>query len=1097
MHPSETAVRRGLRALSLPPALLVLLVSGHSFAQQVGDYASHASAGRSVVITGASGERLRITPYGDYITRVQAARNGEDFYADDRYDMVERHDWDGALTVVDGGTALEVSTAAADGVLISVAKQPLRLSFALKGQGTPLLAEQGGVSWSGNTITESFAPTTDEHFAGLGHEAYGRIARLDRRGTALTVSRGNEGACVVPFYLSSRGYGVFLNTTFTHTVNLGQNNTYSLAINGEGYGGQMDYFFIAGPDVAQVVDRYTQLTGRPRLPQRSLFGLLLSDKSDPNNNGEEWWKTAITNHRNAGFAFDHQVNDNAWRASNEATSGQMNSWFEFRDDRYPDPAEYKRWTDANGVTVTLDLNRPGIPLNPSWNNAYSIPGTTDCPDFTNPAAVEWIWNLFFEHALDPALGYPGDAIWLDEFDYPDHAHSTTLFSGKRWAEESINYHLNLLKACVHEGWDPVIGEAKRPYFWSRGITAGAQRWGHYWTGDLDGNWEDMASQVKAMQSAGISGFPYFNHDAGAHFTPTVNEDNLYRQWDMGFGSFTPIWKPHGPGHRRWPLQRNATCQDTARTYITHRYQMIPYIYSYAHLAQQTGMPMARPMFFEHQTDATAWDRDMQYFWGRELLVAPNCSDGNNTVSVWLPSGDWYYFWDDSVHPGDTTENVTAPTGTVPVFVRAGAIFPTAPYATSTFFIPQDELVIHAYTGADGAFTLFEDDGVTERFRTRGELRTTELGYTDQDLVVRIGAAQGTYSGAPTSRSYQVVYHGLSGLQDMYVNGAGIASFDSESSVPDQEDGTVWDAASGLLSVYVAPRPVDGAVWISSSPTATGLGGTGGAGGTGGTIDTGGTAGAVDTGGAGGTGGTAGTGGSVGGGGSGGATDTGGGVLTGGDAGTPGTGGLAAGGVSGSGGDLTTGGAPVTGGGSATGGVVATGGAIDPGTGGSGATCSPGLTLCGALCVDLATDPAHCGRCEALCVAPQVCSAAACAASCPAGQTQCGQACVALDTHVLNCGTCGHACLSGQVCTAGQCMGTPTGGDVSLPATADGSGSDDSGCGCAVPASRPALGGLPSALLGLSLLVRRRRRRGLAERTPRAAFARTSPARPRA
>lgn len=535
MHPSNTAARRGFRTISLAPALLVLLVSGHSLAQQIGDYASHATAGRSVVITGDSGERIRITPYGEHITRVQAVRSGEDFYADDRYEMVERHDWDGTLTVVDGGSTLEVSTAAADGVLISVAKQPIRLSFALGGQGTPLLAEQGGVSWSGNTITESFAPAADEHFAGLGHEAYGRIARLDRRGTSLTVSRGNEGACVVPFYLSSRGYGVFLNTTFTHTVNLGQNNTYSLGINGEGYGGQMDYFFIAGPDVAQVVDRYTQLTGRPRLPQRSIFGLHLSDKSDPNNNGEDWWKTAITNHRNAGFAFDHQVNDNAWRASNEATSGQMNSWFEFRDDRYPDPAEYKQWTDENGVTVTLDLNRPGIPLNPSWNNSYSIPGTTDCPDFTNPAAVEWIWSLFFDQALDPALGYPGDAIWLDEFDYPDHAHSTTLHSGKRWAEESINYHLNLLKACVQEGWDPAIGEAKRPYFWSRGITAGAQRWGHHWTGDLDGNWEDMASQVKAMQSAGISGFPYFNHDAGAHFTPTVNEDNLYRQWDMGFG----------------------------------------------------------------------------------------------------------------------------------------------------------------------------------------------------------------------------------------------------------------------------------------------------------------------------------------------------------------------------------------------------------------------------------------------------------------------------------------------------------------------------------------------------------------------------------
>ena len=148
----------------------------------------------------------------------------------------------------------------------------------------------------------------------------------------------------------------------------------------------MDYFFIAGPALTQVIDRYTQLTGRPRLPQKSLFGLLLSDKSDPDNAGETWWKQMITDHRNAGFAFDHQVNDNAWRASNEAVSGQQNSWFEFRKDKYPDPAEYKRWCDTNGVTVTLDLNRPGIPLNPSWMTQYSMPGTTGCPDFTNPAA---------------------------------------------------------------------------------------------------------------------------------------------------------------------------------------------------------------------------------------------------------------------------------------------------------------------------------------------------------------------------------------------------------------------------------------------------------------------------------------------------------------------------------------------------------------------------------------------------------------------------------------------------------------------------------------------------------------------------------------
>jgi MYXO-CTERM domain-containing protein len=928
MNPKGTRSCGGMTATMRGSVLLVLLWTSQASAQtQVGNYASHAASGRSVVITGATGESLRVTPYGDYIVRVQAAKKGESFYADDRYEIVERHDWDGALDVVDGDSSLTLSTQAVDGVSIAIAKQPMRLAFSLKNQGTALLGEGNGVIWSGNTMTESFSPpAADEHFAGLCHEAYGRIAKLDRRGTSLTVKSGNEGACLVPFYLSSKGYGVLLNTTFTHTITLAQNNAYSLSINGEGYGGQMDYFFIAGPALTQVVDRYTQLTGRPRMPQRSLFGLLLSDKSDPNNNGEPWWKDAITKHRDAGFAFDHQVNDNAWRASNEATSGQKNSWFEFRKDRYPDPAEYKQWCDQNGVTVTLDLNRPGIPLNPSWRNEYSIPGTTDCPDFTNPATRKWIWDLFFTKAFDPALKYPGDAVWLDEFDYPDHAHSTTLASGKRWAEESINYHLSLQKACVKEGWDPAIGEAKRPYFWSRGITAGAQRWGSYWSGDIDGNWSDMAYQVRAMQSAGISGFPYFNHDAGGHLNVTVNEDNLYRQWDMGFGSFTPIWKPHGPSHKRWPLQRNSTCQATAKTFITTRYQMIPYIYSYAHIAQATGIPMARPMFLEDQNNATAWQKDLQYLWGNEMLVAPNCSDGGNNVSVWLQKGNWYYFWDDKQYAGDSTQSISAATGVVPAFVKAGALIPMAPFAKSTFFIPKDNLLVHAYTGADGSFQLYEDDGVTEKFRTKNELRKTELRFAQQDLGVEIGAAQGTFSGAPATRSYQIVYHGLSATAALCLGTTAIPAYASATEVPANKDGAVWDSAKKLLNVYLAAKPVDSALRISTTCSATGTGGAGGNGGT--------------TGGAGGAGGATGGSGGNSSGGASGSGGTGGTTAT-----TAGAGGNASGGTtspgSGGAGGNASGGA---GGGSSGGsGGNASGGAGGSASGGSGGNASGGTT----------------------------------------------------------------------------------------------------------------------------------------------------------
>ncbi len=807
----------GVTGAITAPILYIFLLIGQPDAQ-TGNYTSSETSGRSIVITASSGGNIRITPYGDYMVRVQATKKDEAFYADDRYEMVARHDWDGKLDVVDGDSSVTVSTTAADGISLSIAKTPLRITFSIKNLTGTLLSEKEGITWSGNTVTESFTPTTDEHFAGLGHEAYGRLKKLDRAGTSLKVSRGNEGACIVPFYLSSRGYGVFLNTTFTHTITLCQSNVYSLAIDGEGYGGQMDYFFIAGPALTQVIDRYTQLTGRPRMPQKSLFGLLLSDKSDPDNNGEAWWKKMITDHRNAGYAFDHQVNDNAWRASNEATSGQKNSWFEFRKDRYPDPAAYKKWCDANGITVTLDLNRPGIPLNPSWKNEYSMPGTTDCPDFTNVATRKWIWQLFFTKAFDPALKYPGDAVWLDEFDYPDQVHSMTLSSGKRWAEEAINYHLDLQKACVQEGWDSAIGEAKRPYFWSRGITAGAQRLGSYWTGDIDGSYADMAYQVRAMQSAGVSGFPYFNHDAGGHATVTENEDNLYRQWDMGFGSFTPVWKPHGPSHKRWPLQRNSTCQTTAKTFITTRYQMLPYIYTYAHSAQATGIPMARPMFLDDQNNATAWQKDLQYMWGKEMLVAPNCADANSNFSVWLPKGKWYFIWDDKQYTGDATQSVNAAIGVVPVFAKEGAIVPMAPFAKSTFFIPKDTLFVHVYTGADGAFQLYEDDGVTEKFRTKNEFRTTDMRFGQNDLGIEIGAAKGSYTGAPSNRTWRIIYHGLSAAASMYLDGAAISSFTKLTDIPANQNGTVWDSDKKLLHVYLTSRTISNPLRIANTPT---------------------------------------------------------------------------------------------------------------------------------------------------------------------------------------------------------------------------------------------------------------------------------------
>ncbi len=263
--------------------------------------------------------------------------------------------------------------------------------------------------------------------------------------------------------------------------------------------------------------------------------------------------------------------------------------------------------------------------------------------------------------------------------------------------------------------------------------------------------------------------------------------------------------------------------------------------------------------------------------------------------------------------------------------------------------------------------------------------------------------------------------------------------------------------------------------------------------------TGGAAGAGGTGGQA-TGGAAGSAGAASGGapGTGGATAAGGTTATGGDTAVGGTtvvgsgGATAAGGnaVVGSGGATAAGGntAEGTGGTNAVGGAATSyGGSTVTGTGGAGQPCAAGLTLCSGVCVNVATDAANCGQCGTVCGSGLVCSSGTCTGACTVGQTQCGLACVDLNSDILNCGQCGTTCLAGQVCANALCTGTATGPDVSVPidsgaagaAGATGSSTDeDSGCGCATPASRPTrLGALLSALLGLALVGRRRRRPG--------------------
>ncbi len=719
---------------------------------------------RAYYVESPEGARtLRIAWYGDTIVRLQTAHDGEPWLPDDHYEMVQAHDWPSDTDVEVTGTHVVISSSQLD---VAIDRKTLAADFYLRGNELPVLSEQAGAHREDNVRVVRFAPNDAERFTGLGHGYFARAASLELTGDVIERNYGSkpieQAPLIVPFYLSSRGYGVFLNSTFPNRFAMNAGGDYSMAIDTHGFDGRMDYFFVGGPQLVDVLDRYTQLTGRPRLPMKAMFGLQLTDKGHDHNSAtpsdELWWKNKITEHRNAGLPLDHVVNDNRWRA---AGGKRCESKIDWDDERYPDPAAWKRWLDSQGLVSTLDFNRCIARFSDGWDPAFNLPPIDNiefadsAPDLTNADFRDWFWRIFYEKSLDPALAYPGDALWIDEFDEQGAAPKDLVLANGRSSAEMRNYWFFLIaKALVADGWDK-SGINQRPFVWVRGMTAGAQRYATLWSGDIKPNDADMAAQVRAMQLAGLAGFPFWGHDAGGFYDwdeQAGPDESLYRRWAMAFGSFAPIWKPHGMGESRWPADRSDVSLVTAQAFSRLRYELMPYLYSAAHEAAEKGLPIARPMLLEYPESDEAWQHDLQYFYGPDLLVVPPAHDAD--TRAWLPAGHWYSIWDGRHYHGDQVLDLRNDYHVMPILARGGAVIPKREYAQSTAFIDKTKLIIDIYTGADGEFRLVEDDDRTEAYR-HGERRITLLRYDDARQELTIEAADGSYTGAPDYRDVSV------------------------------------------------------------------------------------------------------------------------------------------------------------------------------------------------------------------------------------------------------------------------------------------------------------------------------------------------------
>lgn len=318
----------------------------------------------------------------------------------------------------------------------------------------------------------------------------------------------------------------------------------------------------------------------------------------------------------------------------------------------------------------------------------------------------------------------------------------------------------------------------RPWTLNRNGIIGMARWGAWmWSGDTHSRWETLRDQIWIGLNTGLSITPYWGSDTGGFYTTSELNGELYARWFQfsafcgSFRSHGRIWRTRTPwgwglddmgfleGQRDPPLQsemNNPAIEPICRMYANLRYRLLPYTYTICREATDTGMPLMRAMWLHYPDDETARSIPNQYLWGRDIMVAPICEEAQRERDVYLPEGQWYDYWTDELHDGEQTVTRRINLSTMPLYVRAGAIVPFDPVRQYMAQEVDELTTIKVYTGADGEFTMYADDGISQDYLDNRNTTWTRMAWDDdlQQFLMEPDPPQGV-TNAVSDRTFKV------------------------------------------------------------------------------------------------------------------------------------------------------------------------------------------------------------------------------------------------------------------------------------------------------------------------------------------------------
>lgn len=716
--------------------------------------------------------------YSDKVVRVLKSHSTID--AIDKLSMSVIRQPSDIVTLNTNLTTTDAVSVGTDKLSISVSRADGHIEF-YRPDGTRLVGEQpyGTAFTERNHINQydrynlrsTFSLDPSEHIYGMGQI---QDDRLDRRGCTLDLEQWNMRVCI-PYYQSTRGYGLFWDNYSPSTFSDDYVDTYF-----ESTGSEIDYYVLCGDDSQDVMTCMRWLTGEATMLPLWNFGLYQS---------KERYKSAdetmsiIQKYRSLRVPIDCVVQD--WQYW-----GDNNHWnaLEFLNPTFQNYQQMIDTVHANNAHLLISVwanfgsaTKPFAELDRLGRLIHVTSYPTDARVYPYDVWSSTARDIYWRYMYNGLVSKGVDAYWMDstEPDYTRHSDSEMDYlteTGRTWRVMRNSFVLGQVSGAYNHHREQQQADAtlatKRVNILTRSGFAGQQRYGaQTWSGDITASWTTLRRQIPAALGFTTCGIPYWNNDNGGFFVGYHWGDNgpfsdpayraLYLRWTQ-FSTFTGMLRFHGSGHASeiWQLGSQGDAAgdyDQVLRYIRMRYSLLPYIYStswqitHNHRSLMTALPLA------FGADTLTYDKKYEYMFGDAILVCPVVEEGQTTSHNYLPAGTrWIDFWTGQTFEGGQTVTKQANLDIIPLYVRAGSILPWGPDVQYSNEKPWDALELRVYPGADGGFTLYEDELDGYGYE-QGAYTEIPIRWDDATHTLTIGGREGKgFKGMLTKRKFNIV-----------------------------------------------------------------------------------------------------------------------------------------------------------------------------------------------------------------------------------------------------------------------------------------------------------------------------------------------------